>query len=259
MGRGRAATGVITREIESFTVLTAVSKPVGRPLFLTGKFFGVIASMAVAYYVLAFVFMMTVRHGALETVADKYDMPTIVFGLTALAISLITAGFGNFVYGWHFSSTLLGCFVPLVTIAFHAALCFDRTWNPQQWWFKDFGDMQIVYAVMMTFCAVMILTAVAVALATRLSQTMTLVFCAAVFLIGLMSDYYFGLRAHDGVIYQVLYHAIPNFQFFWVGDALTQGMTVPAAQVWRVAAYAAAYSLGVLALGVTLFQTREVG
>lgn len=254
-----SATGVITREIESFTVLTVVSKPVGRPVFLVGKFFGVVGAMAVAYYLLALVFLMTVRHGALETVADKYDMPTIVFGVTALAISLVTAGFGNYVYGWHFSSTLLAWIVPLLTVAFGAALFFDREWKPQQWWVKDFGDMQMVFAIAMTFCAVLIQTAFAVTLSTRLSQTMTLIFCAAIFLLGLMSDYYFGLRAGEGALYQVLYHVVPNFQFFWVGDALTQQVFVPLEQVLRVAAYAGLYSLGILALGVTLFQTREVG
>ncbi len=51
---------------------------------------------------------------------------------------------------------------------------------------------------------------------------------------------------------------MPNFQFFWAGDALTQERLIPAAQVARVAGYAVLYSLGVLSLGVALFQTREV-
>lgn len=254
-----SAAGVITREIEGFTVLTVVSKPVSRPLFLVGKFLGVVAAMAVAYYLLTVVFMMTIRQGVMETNADKFDMPTIVFGTVAIGISLIAAGFGNFVYGWHFSTRLLAWAIPLLTVAFNAALLFDRTWKPQAWWTTDFGDWQIVYAVTMNFFAILILTAFAVALSTRLSQTLTLIFCAAIFLLGLLSDYYFGLKSNQGPLYVALYHIVPNFQFFWVGDALTQQVLIPIEQVLRVAAYGCLYALGVIGLGVTLFQTREVG
>ena len=37
------ATGVLTREIENKTALTVISKPVGRPVFVIGKFLGVAA------------------------------------------------------------------------------------------------------------------------------------------------------------------------------------------------------------------------
>jgi hypothetical protein len=254
-----SAAGVITREIESFTVLTVVSKPVSRPVFLSGKFLGVVAALAVAYYLLTVVFMMTIRQGVMETNADKFDMPTIIFGVTAIAISLIAAGFGNFVYGWNFSTTLLAWAIPLLTLAFNAALFFDRTWKTQSWWVTDFGDWQVVFAVTMNFFAILILTAFAVTLSTRFSQTLTLIFCAAIFLLGLLSDYYFGLKSDSGPLFAALYHIVPNFQFFWVGDALTQGVLIPLEQVLRVAAYATLYSLGILGLGVTLFQTREVG
>jgi len=56
----------------------------------------------------------------------------------------------------------------------------------------------------------------------------------------------------------VAYAAVPNFQFFWAGDALTQEHTIPGMQVLQIAGYAALYSLGILSLGIALFQTREV-
>ena len=112
-----SATGVFTREIESYTVLTVISKPVSRPVFFLGKFFGVAGAMLVAYYFLAIVFVMTVRHGVLESTADKVDMPVVILGGSALAISLVAAGFCNFVYGWHFSTTLTAWVVPLSTAA----------------------------------------------------------------------------------------------------------------------------------------------
>jgi hypothetical protein len=253
-----SATSVITREIETFTVLTVVSKPVSRPLFLVGKYLGVAATVLIGYYFLCLVFLMTVRHGVMETATSKYDQPVLVFSGLALGISLIAATFGNYVYGWNFSTALTAWVVPLGTIAFLVVLFLDKQWALQLPT-KDFGNLQIPYALLCAFLAVLILTAVAVALSTRFSQVMTLVLCAGIFLLGLLSDYYFGRQAGDSLLHALLYAVVPNFQLFWMGDALTQEQPISGAHVARVAGYAGVYICAVLAIGVALFQTREVG
>lgn len=253
-----SATGVITREIESYTVLTVISKPVSRPLFIFGKYLGVAAAILVGYYFLCLVFFMTVRHGVMETASDKYDQPVLLLSTLAILISLVAATFGNYVYGWHFSTALTGGVVSLGTLALLAVLFLGPQWELQSPT-TDFGDLQIVYAVVLIFLAVLILTAFAIALSTRFSQVLTLLLCVGIFMLGLLSDYYVGRFVDEGPLYRVLYAVLPNFQFFWVGDALTQEMIIPGAQVARVAAYAGLYTLAVLSLGVALFQTREVG
>jgi len=253
-----SAVGVITREIESFTVLTVVSKPVSRPTFLIGKYLGVAGAMLASYYLMALVFLMTCRQGTMETAADKFDLPVLIFSGIAIGSSLIVAAFGNFTYGWNFSSSLLGLVLPLGTVAFIGVQFFDKTFATQS--FDKIGEMQqVFYALILGFFAVMILTAFAVAFATRMGQVMTLMMCAFVFVLGLLSDYYFGRHAAEGPLYQVLYAMLPNFQFFWIGDAITQDIKVPWNQIQLVVCYAAIYILGVLGLGVALFQTREVG
>lgn len=256
-----SAAGVITREIESYTVLTVVSKPVSRPLFLVGKFLGVAGAVLVAFFFLSLVFLMTVRHGVMEMATDKLDAPVFVFGGAAIGISLIVAAFGNYVYGWHFPATMMGWVVPLGTAAFLAALFFDKTFAPQ----SPLADIhrlkldQVLYALALVFLAVQILTALAVALATRFGLVVTLVLCCGAFLAGLLSDYYLGRHVDAGVFYVLLYGALPNFQFFWLGDALTQDLAIPLDHVLRVARYAVLYIAAVLAVGVAMFQTREVG
>jgi hypothetical protein len=255
-----SATGVISREIESHTVLTVVSKPISRPIFLLGKYLGVCGAVLVGYYFLCLVLLMSVRHGVLETASDKPDQPVLVFSGLALLISLIAATFGNYVYGWHFPSTLTAWVVPLGTLALLGVLFVSAKWELQSPG-TDFGDLQMVYAVTMTFCGVLILTALAVTLATRFNQVLTLVLCIGVYILGLLSDHYLGRPAEAGSawFYTLLYAAVPNFQFFWAGDALTQQRIIPATQVAQVAAYSGLYSLGILGLGVALFETREVG
>lgn len=255
-----SATSVITREIESHTVLTVVSKPVSRPVFLLGKYLGVCAAVLLGYYFLCLVLFLMVRHGIMEMASQQLDQPVLVFSIVAIAISLAAATFGNYVYGWYFPSALMAWIVPLATLALIGVLFISPKWalQPPN---HDFGNMQLVYAVTMTFCGVLILTAFAVTLATRFSQVLTLVLCTGIYILGLLSDHYLGQPAQAGSawFYTILYGAVPNFQFCWAGDALTQGRTIQAALVGHVATYCALYSLGILGLGTALFQTREVG
>ena len=255
-----SATSVITREIESHTVLTVVSKPVSRLVFLVGKYLGVCAAVLVGYYVLCLVLLMTIRHGVLSAAWNKPDAPVLIFSGVAVLLSLVAATFGNYVYGWHFPTTLTGWIAPLGTLALVGVLFLSPEWQLQSP-AKDFGNLQMPFAILMCFCGVLVLTAFAVAFATRFSQVVTLILCAGVYIVGLLSDHYLGQPAQAGTawIYKVLYAVVPNFQFFWSGDALTQNQLIPAGQVAQVAVYAALYSLAVLGIGVVLFEKREVG
>ena len=83
--------------------------------------------------------------------------------------------------------------------------------------------------------------------------------CIGAYVVGLLSDYWFGRAVAEGLLWRTLYAVVPNFQFFWIGDAITQDILVPASQVAWVGGYTACYVAAVLALGVAMFQTREVG
>lgn len=260
-----SATGVITREIESYTVLTVVSKPVNRSVFFAGKFAGVMLALLIAFYFLSLVFVLTVRHGVMERASDKWDQPVLVLGGLALGVSLLAALFCNYVYNWNFSVTLTAWVVPSATLALGVVLFFDAGWNPQSpvtnFGYKgDISPESLLYAVILIFSAVAILTAFAVALSTRFSQVVTLMFCAGIFLLGLLSDYYFGDPAvRRTLLGEIGGRLLPNFQFFWLGDAITQQLVISGKHCLTVVVYAVLYTLGILFFGAALFQTREVG
>jgi len=52
---------------------------------------------------------------------------------------------------------------------------------------------------------------------------------------------------------------LPNMQFFWLTDAVTQNRPVPATHILRVAAYSGIQIVAFLSLAVLLFQKRDVG
>jgi hypothetical protein len=88
----------------------------------------------------------------------------------------------------------------------------------------------------------------------------TLVICSAFFLVGLMSDYLFGQPADRGAWWaSVLYTVIPNWQNFWLADALETGKsTFHWGYVGEAFAYGVGYVGAALAVAVVLFEEREL-
>jgi len=56
-----------------------------------------------------------------------------------------------------------------------------------------------------------------------------------------------------------IYSVVPNMQVLWLSDALTQSRAIPLSYVATSIAYAACYVVAALAIGIALFQRREVG
>ena len=287
IGSAFVATNVLTREIENRTVLTVVSKPVPRPLFVLGKYLGVATSIFVLMVYLILAFMVVEIHGSLETAAAKYHQPVIVFGLCGLAVALGAGIWCNYFYGWAFGATTLVVLVPIAGLVYVLSLVFSRSWATQPI-STDFNG-QLWIACGMLFMAILVLCAIAIAASTRLGQVLTLIVTCGFFLLGLLSDWLLGRPAAliakraaggevdpttgieqtkvalDG-IEQVEYwalsvaHAIvPNFQVFWLTDAVNQGHTIPAGYIGTTLAYGALLVVAALSIAVILFQRREVG
>lgn len=300
------ATSVLAREIENRTVLTVVSKPVERPVLLLGKFLGVLGAILASYAFLACVFMLVVRHGVMPTVATPYQAPVLVFGISAAVLTIGFAAFANFFYGWSFGATTVLTGVPLFLIAFLGTLPFKHDFsvlplNPPPstvpgYTPDDLGrfvitnlNFELWKAILLAGVGLMVLTAFAVALSTRLGLVLTLVTTVGIFVMGLMSDWVLGRRiavlekslsANPGGSWWDLDHLtwglcksaqaiIPNFQTFWLVDAVNQKKPIVflatqaegEAQAYglMVLGYGVAMTIMALALGTLLFQRREVG
>lgn len=253
-----SSAGILSREIENKTVLTVISKPVSRPLFLTAKFLGLSGALGVAFYLSGVIFLLTMRHRVLERSSQDYDMPVIIFGLSAIVGSVLLAALLNYLYDMQFASTAVALGVPLATIALALVSLIGPEWKIQRFG-QDFLDGQLVAAAILVFAMILILTAVAVAASTRLGQVMTLTMCLAVLLIGLVSDATFGVYRHTNILAKIAYWLSPNLAFLWVTDALTQEIHISASYVGMAFGYAMLIVLAWLLVGIALFQKREVG
>lgn len=72
-------------------------------------------------------------------------------------------------------------------------------------------------------------------------------------------DYLFLTPTQYKPVYLAAWGILPNFQTFWLLDAVNQNQPVPASHLGLLAAYSATQSAVFLALAVFLFQRRDVG
>ncbi len=189
------ATAVLSEEIENKTVLTVVSKPVGRPLFVISKFVGVMAAILLAVLVMLLFFFLAIRHGVMSTARDNVDIVVVLFAGLSVLISVGLGVWGNYFYGWVFSSTASFTLAPTLLVAWLGTLVISPEWT-----FQHIGTEfkpQIMMAAYCVALAMMVLTSIALAASTRLGQVMTIVVCAGLFIAGLLSNYLLGRNAFD--------------------------------------------------------------
>jgi hypothetical protein len=251
-----SAAGVLSREIEDKTALTVLSKPVSKSVFILGKFLGVALAVALAYYLCALVYLMTVRHGVMPTASDKPDMPVIVMGFAAVILAMLVSLAGNYLFGWQFTSAFVASCAVLLTIAM-ALISFIG----EHWTVVPFGEgirPQLPAGIALMFMAVLVFVATAVAASTRLGMLMTLLVCIAMFVLGSMHAYLFGLLGRDIAAVRVLGWAAPNLAYFYPLDALAADAAIPVRYVLWAGGYCLLYCGALLSLGIALFQVREL-
>ncbi len=252
-----AASGAVAEEIENKTILTVLSKPVRRPIFILAKFLGVAAAVAMAHYICTIALLMSIRHGVLESVNDTHDWTVISAAGLAVGITLILSAFFNYAYDWKATSTAMVLLAIFFTIGLIFLTFIDRDWkfNPAN---NKINALDI-YGSVLLFLAALIMTALAVALSSRFNIVVTLSACVGIFLLGLVSDWAFGALAKSHLWAKICYFALPNLQIFWISDAIYEGSAVPFKYILISASYALCYTAGILALAVALFQRRQVG
>jgi len=251
-----SASSSLAREIRTGTALAVLSKPVGRAQFLLAKF----AGLAVALTLLTYVNLVGVLLASWMSfdAYGKTDIPALGIIGAAVALAYALGGFSNFFLRRPFVSDAALALVVLVTLA--AFIVFQFTRQLQTVGVQAQVDWRLVPAGILVLFALWILAALALTCSTRLDTIPTLAICSAFFLIGLMSDYLLGRRAEAGEWWaSTLYTIVPNWQLFWLADALSLGKnTLPWAYVGKAFAYAVAYAGAVLAVGTALFEEREL-
>jgi ABC-2 type transport system permease protein len=316
LGAVLSASASLAREIRAGTALAVLSKPVGRAQFLLAKYAGLVVALALLTYANLIAALLASRMAF-----DAYgstDMFALGVFAAALAVAYMLGGFSNFFLRRPFVSDAVFCVLVMLTVAFVLINFYDKEVKPQP--FAAGVDWRLAPAAVLILFALWILAALALACSTRVDMIPTLAICTAVFLLGLMSDYFFGRRAEpvwrydlkeeaggtrwsdaqkvllksvlekydndrSGKLEQaereaisaddkarlaragmggslwasVLYTVVPNWQLFWLADALeTDTNTIPLGYMGKAFAYVVGYVGATLAAAIVLFEGREL-
>jgi hypothetical protein len=227
-----AAAISISEEIEGRTAITLMSKPVSRRQFLLGKFFGILmaALLMTTLLSLAYLFVLWFK-----PIYDREPVPPPVEWLQKVAGYELTIGSAP--------TYLLGGVV---------------------WWFYDV--VTAYPGVILGFCQVMVLLAIAVALATRLPMVVNLVICLMIFFLGHLTPVLAAVSQNRFPLVrfmaQLFEQLLPGLDLFNIGPALTRAELPPAADFARyigtVSGYALIYTVIALLFGLILFEDRDL-
>ena len=255
LGAVLSASNSVAREIHAGTALAVLSKPVSRAQFLLAKYAGLAAALAVLSYVNGLAVLLASRMGY-----DAYgstDWIALLIFVGALLVAFVMGGFSNFFLRRPFVSDAVLCVVGMSTLAFVVINFISKEGAVQA--FGTDIDWRMAQAALLILFAVWILAGLALLCSTRLEMISTLAVCSAFFLIGMVSDYFFGTRAAAGSWWaSALYSLLPNWQLLWVAGALEEGKAIPWSYLGTAFGYMLAYVGAALAVALCFFEDREL-
>jgi len=250
---GFAASRALTAEIRRGTAAAVLATPVSRETFFLAKYAGLALVVILFSATLTLASLMSVR-----TVASGYERDAWGAGplLVAAALAYAAGGAINFALRRPFVSDAFLLLMTGVVLAFAASGAVDRQGHLAPFGSSFIWPLVPIHALVTM--AVLVLTAIALALATRLDVVPTVSICSALFFAGLVSDYLFGRRAATDRVAAAVYAILPNWQHFWLADAIRLQSHVPARYLLLAAAYTALYVAAILAAGLVSFRHTEV-
>ncbi len=251
----------LSKEISGGTAAAAVSKPVTRSTFITGKFLGALTVIACFAFCQTFAILFAERCSEhyIETKQFAGYIKDTGCGIAAIAVpaaALVLAAFMNWWKRWRF-----GLWFFLLLMAAQAMLFFvlgffardGKLLSPANYEFAM--NFRIISAAILILMLLMVFVSLATAFSTRLHTGAALAVSFAVFFAGFIADSVFG---GGNYIARSIYALLPDVQHFWVVDSLAAGGSIPIIYVARATLYAVTYSLFVLLLGAISFETRDL-
>lgn len=238
------------RELQSGTAATVLTKPVGRSLFFTAKFTGVACAQALYSISLSFLVMLISEAGKTAFAVDWHLLLPLLAGIPA---AFLLAGLQNYISRKPFSScACFWLFMLLGGVFLYAAF--------SKWFFlpEQHAVWELVPVLILIGFGIFMLTSIAMLFAVFFDSAATFFLCFALFFTGLISDYLIARHIGESIWPLLFYNILPNWQNFWLVDALSYPGTIPWAYVATAGLYAAGYSTVVLGMALLMFSRTDL-
>jgi len=246
------ASQTISKEIKQGTALLLLSKPVNRWIFILAKQLGIMAAL-----ILFVICCSSATIIALKIGKDQFRINNMLSALyfAAITLSSLAGAVRNFISKRSFASTTALClFITLPLLALTAQLAPGMKSSPNAPHITN-----ILTAQLLSLFSVITICSISTTISTKFSVFQTLVASTLIFLMGLTSSYIFELLFEVNQAAAMLFKTIvPNWQFFWLVDALGAKIDIPLAYAAQAFVYMVLYTTLCSIWSVYLFRKREI-
>ena len=244
----------ISREMRNGTVLLLMSKPVHRYSFIMAKICGIMLALIVFVLICNCAALISLKI-AKDQFQLNYTLMSIYFGLIFLAAAF--GGFRNFQSHRSFSSHAVASLLILIPLMAVFCVLMPEAHDEE----GAVSMANFLRAQVLIFYSVCTMGVITATLSTRLDMVPNLTVSAVIFFLGLLSGYFFNLDSGNAFINSftgLLYLILPNWQFFWLADALADNQSIPFAYLLWASVNAVFYMALCAIWAVVLFQNREM-
>ena len=197
----------VADEIEGRTALTVLSKPIGRPQFILGKFLGIVWTVALMFLVLGLPFLMTISYKLVYDARETAET--------------------------------------------------DPTWQA-----CHLEMVRTVPGLLLAFMETVVMTSLAIAIATRLPLLANFVISFSIYVLGhltpLIVNSSLGDFAPVAFIGQLIATVVPVLDHFNIQAAVAAGVSVPYQYLLWTLVYCILYSSIAMLLALTMFEDRDL-
>jgi hypothetical protein len=245
------ASNTISREIKNGTVLLLLSKPVAKWSFVLSKMSGILVALTVFVIICNMCTLLSLR-----VAKDQFRLDYLTFYLFygSITTACLWGAFRNFIARKSFASSATFALLILLSI-----LLLIMRMVPVEGGRIPAFHFEVLPALLLVLFAVLAMGAITVTLSVKLDLIANMLVSSIIFFVGLISDYFFGGTAGTLSFSALLYALIPNWQFFWLADALANKKSIPMDYIAWTSIYILLYITFCSVLAVNLFSNREVG
>ena len=247
-----AACSTLSREMRTGTILTILSRPIGRETLFLAKF------AAVALLVGLFTLCSTCAALLAERLAPRF-FETDWFGVRLLlcvpVAVFVPAAILNWRYGSNVAAWGWGLLIVALIIVTAALSRIDSEGHVGR--LGEFIDWRLVPAAVLVGAGLLILAALALGLAAHLPLAPTVTALMVLLFAGLLSDYVAHLASPWPPVAAAIRTLLPDLQMFWPADDLAGDGTLGWRAVGSASLYGLAYTTGILCLGTAAFRHRQ--
>jgi len=212
----------VADEIEGKTAMTLLSKPINRRQFVVGKYVGILQAALLL---------------------------VLVVGVTLFILTYFKFGYDQRESGHQQPPKFV-----------ETQIFGIQTYGPEPE--RLSVATKIIPALSLIFMEIAVMTAISVAISTRLPMLMNIVTCFTIFVVGhltpvLVQSTFKGMPPVR-LLAQVIATVLPALESFNMSAAVATGREIPSAYIGLSAAYCAAYAIAAVLLGFILFEDRDL-